>query len=125
MQREPALIALVGDQHHRLLAQHEGRRAAEEMHGHHRRARGDGTRAFDDGGSVGGVCLSPALIAERPKSISKDRTLIARVARAMPRMTSDDHATTVSKPLRIFSSGNWRPMKTSLLSRFSPSFQAR
>jgi glutamine synthetase len=30
MQRKPALIALIGDQNHRLLAQHDGRRAKQE-----------------------------------------------------------------------------------------------
>ena len=40
--REPLLVALVGDQQHRLLAKHEGRGAAEEMRGHHRRAGRDG-----------------------------------------------------------------------------------
>ena len=37
----------------RFLAQHEGRGAAEEMHGHHRRARRDDAGALDDGGGVG------------------------------------------------------------------------
>ena len=51
--RQPLLVALVGDQQHRLLAEHKGRRAAEQMHRHHRRAGYDHARAFNDGRGVG------------------------------------------------------------------------
>ena len=41
MHRDAPLFAVRRDQQQRLLAEHEHRRVAEEMHGHDRRARGD------------------------------------------------------------------------------------
>ena len=98
MDGKPLLVGLVGNQQHGLLAERERRGAAEEMHGHHRRARRDDAGSLDDGRCVGS---------------------------GVSHGCSADYAMVVSKPLRIFSSGNWRPMKTSLLSRCSPSFQGR
>ena len=45
-------VAVRRDQQQRLLAEHEDRRAAEEMRGDHRRARRDGARALDEGDGV-------------------------------------------------------------------------
>ncbi len=50
--RKPLLVVLAGDQQHRLLAEHEGRSAVEEMRGDHRRAGRDRAGALDDGRGV-------------------------------------------------------------------------
>ena len=50
--RDALLVALARDQQQRLLAEHEGRGVAEEMHADHRRAGRDRPRALDDGGGI-------------------------------------------------------------------------
>ena len=134
---KPLLVALGRDQQELLFAQHEGRGVVDEIRSDHRRARGDRPGAFDDGRGVGWSVshsqLSPAVIPGRAEArepgIQAQRCLAldsGLAASRRPGMTAEQtQATQLSKPLRIFSSGNLRPMNTSRLSRFSPSFQGR
>jgi hypothetical protein len=54
MNSDPLLIAVVGNQMDRLLAEHEGRGAAKEIYCHHQCAAGDRAGALDHGGGAGG-----------------------------------------------------------------------
>ena len=67
---------------------------------------------------------APARDAACTRSATEDDG-VAAIRSIGVELRSSRAAMQLSKPLRIFSSGRLRPMKTRRLSRFSPSFQAR
>src|SRR5688572_4349122 len=91
------LRAVRRDEQQSLLAKHEHGTLAEKTRGDHRPAHRDRLGAINDGGDWA-ACVGHG----------KRR-----------------QATQLSKPLRIFSSGRFRPMNTMRLWRFSPSFHSR
>src|SRR5262249_13560052 len=96
-------LALARHPQQRLLAEDEHRGVTEKMRRHDRRVGLERPGALDDRGFIG-----------------------ASVGHGLaPTSTRPAHATQLSKPSRIFSSGSLRPMKTMRLSRFSPSFHGR
>jgi hypothetical protein len=114
-----------------LLAEHEDRRLPEKMHANDCGVRLNEAGAIGKGWEwSGGVGHFSSVIPGRtagtnPESIFTKRGYGFRVRGLMAAPRNDHHAMQLSKPLRILSSGKWRPMKTMRLVRSSPSFHFR
>ena len=118
----------------RLLAEHEHRHLPEEMHADDRRrplrrcGRGRRARARERSGrslslpSFRGGHAREARVIQIIAGASMDTGSPPSRAR---QPNASRYAMQLSKPLRIFSSGKWRPMKTMRLVRSSPSFHLR
>ena len=125
------LGAVLRNQQQRLLAEHEDRGVPRKCTATTGAPALTGRVRSTTEGSVSRVSVidsssSPGL----PGGISSDgeaffETHWMRGSSSAHEAMRISHATQLSKPCRIFSSGRLRPMNTMRLSRFSPSFQGR
>ncbi len=111
MDRDAPRLAVRLGEHHRFLAEHEDRGAAEKMRGNDEAAAAT-VRALDDGMRIAAV----SVMTDAPG-------LASRIA--SPMQGRLNYAMQLSKPSVIFLPGRLRPMKTMRLSRFSSFFHGR